>query len=308
MQTSARRGIQSPSLDRSDRPDIPLHLSYLVAALEKDPSLDQGAAASRPTNPGYARYFYWATDNKVLYFWDGSTWTGVGSTDTIPIGTIDAKGDLLVGLGDNTVARLGVGVNGLTLQADNAQPGGMKWALDQVLDVIAAKGDLLVGTSADHLDRVGVGLNGQTVIADSTQATGVRWGSAPVQYSQPTDLASPFTVTAANTYQNVMNTASLAAGTWRIAAHCSIQRVSGGMAFAKLYDGTNPAYCSAAQTLGNAGDISSISMSKIIVLTGPTQIYLAVASDAANNIVVATLPGSFAAGATATHLEAIQLA
>lgn len=40
---------------------------------------------------------------------------------------IDAKGDLLVGTADNTVARLAVGTNDHVLIADSAQAGGMKW-------------------------------------------------------------------------------------------------------------------------------------------------------------------------------------
>jgi hypothetical protein len=46
----------------------------------------------------------------------------------IPKSLVDAKGDLLVGTADNTVARLGVGSNGQVLTADSAQSAGMKWA------------------------------------------------------------------------------------------------------------------------------------------------------------------------------------
>lgn len=42
--------------------------------------------------------------------------------------TIDAKGDLIVGTGDNAFARLGVGTNGHTLVADSATATGLKWA------------------------------------------------------------------------------------------------------------------------------------------------------------------------------------
>lgn len=41
---------------------------------------------------------------------------------------IDAKGDLLVGTADDTVARLPVGTNGYLLTADSAQSSGIKWA------------------------------------------------------------------------------------------------------------------------------------------------------------------------------------
>jgi hypothetical protein len=41
---------------------------------------------------------------------------------------IDAKGDLLVGTADDTVARLPVGTNGYLLTADSAETPGIKWA------------------------------------------------------------------------------------------------------------------------------------------------------------------------------------
>ena len=41
---------------------------------------------------------------------------------------VDAKGDILVGSADNTVARLGVGTDGYLLTADAASTNGIKWA------------------------------------------------------------------------------------------------------------------------------------------------------------------------------------
>jgi hypothetical protein len=42
--------------------------------------------------------------------------------------TVDAKGDLLAGTADNTIARLAVGTNGHVLTADSVETTGMKWA------------------------------------------------------------------------------------------------------------------------------------------------------------------------------------
>jgi hypothetical protein len=47
---------------------------------------------------------------------------------TPTISTIDAKGDLLAGTADNTIARRSVGTNGQVLTADSAEATGMKWA------------------------------------------------------------------------------------------------------------------------------------------------------------------------------------
>ena len=46
---------------------------------------------------------------------------------TPSISTIDAKGDLLAGVSDNTIARLAVGTNGQVLAADSAETTGLKW-------------------------------------------------------------------------------------------------------------------------------------------------------------------------------------
>lgn len=56
--------------------------------------------------------------------------------------TVDAKGDLIAGTADNTVARLAVGANGTTLVADSATATGLKWAAPagggKVLQVVTA--------------------------------------------------------------------------------------------------------------------------------------------------------------------------
>lgn len=47
---------------------------------------------------------------------------------TPSISNIDAKGDLLVGSADNTIARLAVGTNNYVLTADSTATNGIKWA------------------------------------------------------------------------------------------------------------------------------------------------------------------------------------
>lgn len=81
MDTTTRRGIQHPSLDRSDRPDAPLHLGYLASALDVDVIYNQGTDAARLTAahvPSGGR-FWWATDTNVMWYDDGVTWRTVGS-------------------------------------------------------------------------------------------------------------------------------------------------------------------------------------------------------------------------------------
>jgi hypothetical protein len=48
--------------------------------------------------------------------------------NALTVSTVDAKGDLLVGTGADTVGRLAVGTNGQLLAADSSTGSGLKWA------------------------------------------------------------------------------------------------------------------------------------------------------------------------------------
>lgn len=50
----------------------------------------------------------------------------------IPVSTIQAKADLLVGLSSGSIDNLSVGSNGFVLVADSAQTLGLKWAAPSV--------------------------------------------------------------------------------------------------------------------------------------------------------------------------------
>jgi len=70
------------------------------------------------------------TDTGQYKIGDGSTaWSslsyGIGVLGT---NFIDAKGDLILGTADNTIARLGVGSNGQVLVADSSTTTGVKWS------------------------------------------------------------------------------------------------------------------------------------------------------------------------------------
>ncbi len=58
---------------------------------------------------------------------EGSTAT-VNGKNVITAGTVDAKGDLIVGSADDAVARLGVGSNGQVLTAASGATYGLQWA------------------------------------------------------------------------------------------------------------------------------------------------------------------------------------
>ena len=95
--------------------------------------------------------FAFTKDNDSLWYYSGSAWVSSGATGDIEgvtagvgisgggtSGTvtvtnsmataIDAKGDLIVGTGADTFARLPAGTNTYTLVADSAEATGLKWA------------------------------------------------------------------------------------------------------------------------------------------------------------------------------------
>lgn len=86
MQTSSRYGIQYPSLDRSDRADIPTDIKSMIDAIETSAMYGQGALSSRPVStsasPGKQGRFYMATDQTphLLYYDYGTGWDVVGVT------------------------------------------------------------------------------------------------------------------------------------------------------------------------------------------------------------------------------------
>ena len=91
-------------------------------------------------------------DTNTVEVYNGTSWVNVGNagditevqagtgisvasgTGPIPVvtstvaTTFDAKGDLVVGTGADTFAKLTVGTNGYTLVADSAETTGLKWA------------------------------------------------------------------------------------------------------------------------------------------------------------------------------------
>jgi hypothetical protein len=137
----------------------------------------------------------------------GLKWAAVpGTSAFIPVATIDAKGDLLVGSANDAVDNLAVGVNGEVLTADSGQTLGVKWATPSAGAGVAgdsiwdAKGDLAAGTGADAAVRVPAGTNDQVLIADSTQTAGVRWGGVPAGSGGALTLLSTTTLGSSTTF------------------------------------------------------------------------------------------------------------
>jgi trimeric autotransporter adhesin len=107
----------------------------------------------------------------------GTGISGGGSSGTVTITNsmataIDAKGDLVVGTGDDTFSRLAVGTDGHLLTAASGEATGLIFALDPVTDAVTTKGDIVAATAADTLSRLGVGANGHSSYSRCGEATG----------------------------------------------------------------------------------------------------------------------------------------
>lgn len=57
-------------------------------------------------------------------------------TNAIDQTLVDAKGDILVGTGDNVIARVGVGAKDQLLIADSAATPGVRWGDDYIINAV----------------------------------------------------------------------------------------------------------------------------------------------------------------------------
>lgn len=83
---------------------------------------DASARSTALTAPSEGMVTY-LSGTDVIEYYDGAAWQPILDQDVI-----EAKGDLIVGTADDTVARLAVGTNNYVLTADSGETTGMKWA------------------------------------------------------------------------------------------------------------------------------------------------------------------------------------
>ncbi len=89
MLTSTRRGISYPNTDRSDRPDVPLHISNLIPYLDADAIYTHGTESARLAAAHFSGggRFWWATDSHIIYYDDGSAWWPINPVPAISVYT-----------------------------------------------------------------------------------------------------------------------------------------------------------------------------------------------------------------------------
>jgi hypothetical protein len=83
---------------------------------------------------------------------EGSTAT-VNGKNIITAGTVDAKGDLIVGSADDAVARLGIGTNGQVLTANSSATYGVEWSAPAAVGVFDTSISF-EGTTADDYETI----------------------------------------------------------------------------------------------------------------------------------------------------------
>lgn len=115
----------------------------------------------------------------------GVKWAAVPpDASKVALATFTTSGDLLVGTGSGTVARLGLGSNDHVLTADTGT-GLPKWAAvppdatKVSLSAFTAKGSILAATAANTPTAVAVGSDGFVLTADNLEASGVKWAAVP---------------------------------------------------------------------------------------------------------------------------------
>ena len=80
---------------------------------------------------------------------EGSTAT-VNGKNVITAGTVDAKGDLIVGSADDAVARLGIGTNGQVLTANSSATYGVEWQAPAAVGVFGSSIEFEGATANDY--------------------------------------------------------------------------------------------------------------------------------------------------------------
>lgn len=110
----------------------------------------------------------------------------------IPLATVTTAGDLILGTGNATVARLGIGSNGQSLIVS---AGSVTWGVPTdtskiPLATVTTAGDLILGSGAGAVTRLGIGANGTVLTSNGTTATWVAPVTAYVGQSNGTVSAA----------------------------------------------------------------------------------------------------------------------
>jgi hypothetical protein len=127
-----------------------------------------------------------------------SSASGTGGA-AIPKSTVTAVGDLIIGTGSATIARLGIGTNGQALVSNGTTAvwGAPVDTTKIPLSTVSTAGDLILATGSGSVTRLGIGTSGQLLTSNGTTAS---WQTLSTPYVNQTNG----TVTTASTASGVV--------------------------------------------------------------------------------------------------------
>ena len=121
-----------------------------------------------PAAPAIGQVWFNSTSGATFVYYNG-VWVEVGQAPfDLLLSTIDAKGDLLVGTANNTVAKLATGTNDQVLVVDTSTATGLKWSTPTVYQAVVAN---VSDTEIGYLDGVSSAIqtqlnNKQAIVAN----------------------------------------------------------------------------------------------------------------------------------------------
>jgi hypothetical protein len=127
-----------------------------------------------------------STDYNTLV---SATSTASSSASTrIPLSTVTTAGDLIVGTGNATVGRIGIGTNGQSLLSNGTTAvWGTPTDTSKIpLSTVSVAGDLIVATGASSVTRLPIGTAGQVLTSNGTTTTWATPSSAFVSTTNGT--------------------------------------------------------------------------------------------------------------------------
>lgn len=197
--------------------------------------IGRGLRSAQPTPAaGAAGQLYYVTDELKLERWSGSAWEAV-SVGVAADAIFNAAGDLVVGTGADTAARLAIGTSGYVLTSNGttaawaaASSGAV--ATDAIWD---AAGDLALGTGANTAAKLAIGTSGYVLTSNGTTAS---WAAASGGSDPYADYA--FTTLSGWTQFGSPDTCSVANFTNRL--HLK-KNATGSVALAGVYQ-AQPSY------------------------------------------------------------------
>lgn len=168
VSTSVRLGLYrwSEDTDPFNRAQMDISHANLESVAAR---YTQGTVLPQP-GEAFARSFFFKTDTKTLYYFDGidvdGTWRPINNLG-------DGIQDVGYGLPSSD------GISGFAARVDHVH-GLEDLGLDDYIlkSTVSAKGDLIGGTADSEVLRVPVGTNGQVLTVDSSMATGMKWATA----------------------------------------------------------------------------------------------------------------------------------